>query len=206
MLVHRDGSRMATAGDSSAGEDGFTLVAMMVIMAVMAIALTVAVQTVSFQKKRENEQELIFRGGQFVEGVRLFRARQGRFPITLDELVKAKPRVLRKKWVDPVTGSFDWVPVFFGQEGQPVTTQPGGTAGGEGPTPTPTPVPTPSLFGLPNQTTARGPIVGVRSPSCETSIKVYNGHTRYCDWKFFYDARQQKTNPAPPDLQPLPGH
>ncbi len=33
----------------------------------MAIGLTVAIQSVTFQKRRENEEELIFRGQQFVE-------------------------------------------------------------------------------------------------------------------------------------------
>jgi len=77
-------------------------------MAVMAIFLTVAVQSASFQAQREKEEELIFRGQQAVEAIRLFRARNGRFPLTLEELVKAKPRVLRKPWADPMTGVPDW--------------------------------------------------------------------------------------------------
>lgn len=191
---HREARRPVVAGDG--GQRGFTLAAMMVIMAIMAIALTVAVQSVSFQKRRENEAELIFRGDQFVEGVRLFRAKYGRFPLTLDEMVKIKPRVLRKQWTDPITGKFDWVPVFFGQEGQQVAG--GGVAGsGAGAAPTPTPTPPPSIFGSPNPTAARGPIIGVRSPSCATSIKVYEGHDRYCDWKFIFDP-QKKTSPGPP--------
>ena len=72
-------------------ESGFTLATMIVIMAVMAILLTVAVQTVTFQRQREKEEERIFRGQQAVEAIRLFRARNGRFPLTLDELVKSDP-------------------------------------------------------------------------------------------------------------------
>jgi type II secretory pathway pseudopilin PulG len=179
---------------------GFTLAAMVVIMAVMAIFLTVAVETASFQMRREKEAELIFRGNQVVEAIRLFRARNGRFPMALAELATAKPRVLRKIWKDPITGKVDWIPVFLGEEG--TITLPGGRPGatptpGFGPEPTPTPAP-----GSPGQpgTGARGPIVGVRSPVCEESIKVWNGHTRYCDWKFIFDPTHPfgaATVPAP---------
>jgi len=157
------------------------MVAILVAMAVMAIMATVAVQTASFQKKRENEEELIFRGNQIVEGIRLFRARHGRFPVVLEELAKANPKVLRQAWKDPVTGKTDWVPVFLGQDGQAITPQ--GGAQGEGAArlgPTPGPdgkVPMPA-------TDARGPIVGVHSRSCDESIKVLDGRTRYCEWKF----------------------
>ncbi len=105
------------SGRGTPRECGFTLAAVLVIMAVMAIFLTVAVQTVTFQQRREKEEELIFRGNQIVEAIRLFRARNGRFPMTLKELATAKPRVLRKIWTDPITGKVDWDPVFLGQEG-----------------------------------------------------------------------------------------
>ena len=179
------------------GELGFTLAAMMVIMAVMAIFLTVAVETASFKARREKEAELIFRGGQAVEAIRLFRAHNGRFPVTLAELATAKPRVLRKVWTDPMTGKADWVPVFLGDMGV--------TIGGPTATPTPgfgaepTPTPAPGSPGQPG-TGAVGPIVGLRSRVCDDSIKVWNGHTRYCDWKFVFDPAHPfgpATGPAP---------
>ena len=182
------------------------MIGVVVVMALMAIALTVAVQTATFHKRRENETELIFRGQQFVEGVRLFRARNGRLPLTLEELVKANPRAMRKKWLDPVTGKWDWVPVFMGQ-GQQVP----GTGGGPAPTPAPTPVPTarpddddedeeggrrPSGGrGQAQQafpaTDARGPIVGVHSRSREESIRVRDGRSVYSDWAFTLEQKPQ---------------
>ncbi len=179
------------------GEGGFTLAAMMVIMAVMAIFLTVAVETASFQMRREKEAELIFRGGQAVEAIRLFRARNGRFPMTLAELAQAKPRVLRKVWVDPMTGKPDWIPVFLSDTGTKV--------GGPSATPTPgfdiepTPTPAPGSPGQPS-TSAVGPIVGLRSRVCDDSIKIWNGQTRYCDWKFIFDP----THPFGPAVAPVP--
>jgi len=162
---------------------GFTMVAVVVAMAVMAIMMGVAVQTVTFQRQREKEEELIFRGNQYVEAIRLFRARQGRFPLTLKELAEAKPRVLRKLWADPITGQADWVPVFLGEEGAGL-----GEIGIGIAVPTPPPGE--------RKSEARGPIVGVRSRSCQESIKVYEGRTRYCDWKFVYDPKKLRP-PAP---------
>ncbi len=175
-------------------------------MAVMAIFLTVAVETVSFQQKREKEDELIFRGNQMAEGVRLFKARFSRYPIKLEELATAKPRVLRQKWADPMTGKADWVPVILGEDGTTVipTPIPGAT-----PQPTVQPTPQPSDDDSSGGSTGltphagsskdtRGPIIGVKSRVCENSIKLYLGHTNYCDWKFFYDPSklQLPANPA----------
>jgi type II secretory pathway pseudopilin PulG len=187
-----------------------------VIMAIMAIMLTVAVQTASFHQKREKELELVFRGKQFVEAVRLFRARNGRFPLKLDELVKAKPRVLRKKWIDPITGKFDWVPVFIGQGG---TTVAGGGATAQG-TPAPTPSPTPVDDGTEDEggnathkqprggakagqapfpaVDATGPIAGVHSRSRDDSILVLDGRSTYSDWVFSIEQQNQTSGGAQP--------
>jgi type II secretory pathway pseudopilin PulG len=173
------------------------MVAVVVTMAVMAILLTVAVESVSFLQRREKEEELIFRGNQIVEAIRLFRARNGRFPLSLAELVKAKPRVLRKTWTDPMTGLPDWEPVFLGEEGTVV-------AGG-GASPQETPTPTPFSVPKPPRGAKTGAIIGVHSRLCETSIKLYNGRSEYCEWKFFYDPTKQTGAPQPSPA-PTPLH
>ena len=40
-------------------------------------------------------------------------------------------------------------------------------------------------------TYAVGPVIGVHSRSCATSIKVIDGRDRYCDWKFVFDTANQ---------------
>jgi len=178
-----------------AGEDGFTLAAVIVIMAVMAIFLTVAVESVTFHQRREKEEELIFRGNQVVEAIRLFRARNGRFPVTLGELVTAKPRVLRKTWADPMTGVPDWEPVFLGEEG---ATLAGGSIG-------PPATPTPAILHTsdPRKGAKTGAIIGVRSRSCDESIKLLDGRSRYCEWKFYFDPNKQG-GARPPGPAPTP--
>ncbi len=168
-------------------EAGYTLAIFLMVIAVMAIMMAVAVQTVSFQMKREKEAELIFRGQQYVEGIRIFKQKYGRYPMQLKEMWEAKPKVLRQKWIDPMTGSENWGLVHFGEDSQ----QQGRPLGAPGrqapPTPTRTPVFSSEREGdLGGGQGKVGPIIGVYSLADETSIKVYEGRTNYREWRFIY--------------------
>lgn len=98
-------------------EAGFTLLAFMMVIAIMSIMMAVAVQAVSFQMRREREAELIFRGEQYVEAIRLYKVKYGRSPMRLKELWDVKPKVIRKKWKDPITDSMKWGLIFEGDLG-----------------------------------------------------------------------------------------
>jgi type II secretory pathway pseudopilin PulG len=172
-------------------EAGYTLVAVVMLVAIMSIMMAVAVQTVSFQMQREREAELIFRGQQYVEGIRLYRQKFGRYPMRMKELWEADPRVLRQKWTDPITGSDQWGLVFLGQEGQQVGGPGGPTAPGQQrPQTTPTRTPTFGDRGLGGGGEKIGPIVGVHSLSNDTSIKIYEGRTQYNEWKFVFKEQE----------------
>ncbi len=176
----------------NSGEAGFTLAMVIMVVAIMAIMTAVAIQTVSFQMQREKEAELIFRGEQYVEAIRLYRQKYGRYPVRMKELWEADPRVLRQKWLDPMTGDDKWGVVFLGQEGQ----QPG-LPGGQRQGPAPTPTRTP-LFERQRESDGEkvGPIIGVHSQSTDASIKIYKGRTRYDDWKFVYEEESQRPQPG----------
>jgi type II secretory pathway pseudopilin PulG len=169
-------------------EAGYTLVVLVMAIAVMAIMMTVALQTVEFQMRREREAELIFRGQQYVEAIRLYKQKYGRHPMRMKELWEANPKVLRRKWTDPMTGSEEWGLVFLGQEGRQVRA-PGGQRRGRQPTPTPTPVFTRDRRGGGEKV---GPIIGVHSLSTEQSIKIYEGRTAYNEWLFVLKEEQQQ--------------
>ena len=165
-------------------EGGYTLVVVVMIVAVMAIMMAVAVQIVSFQMKREREAELIFRGEQYVEAIRLYKQKYGRNPMQMKELWEADPRVLRQKWTDPITGSDKWGLVFMGQEGyvSPTGKKPRHEVV---PTPTRTPVFGDREGAFGERTGEKiGPIMGVHSLSTDESIKIYEGRTRYNEWLF----------------------
>ena len=182
-------------------EAGYTLVVFVMIIAVMAIMMAVAVEIVSFQAQREREAELIFRGQQYVEGIRMYKQKYGRNPMRMKELWEADPRVLRQKWNDPITDSEEWGLVFLGQEGRELAV-PGGRGRGRRPTPTRTPVFEREREGGDGGEKV-GPIIGVHSLSTDQSIKIYEGRTQYDEWKFVLEDLQQQP-PRPPTDDRLP--
>jgi type II secretory pathway pseudopilin PulG len=176
-MVKKIRHRLEGEKTDQTGEDGYTLALFVMVIAVMAIMAGAAVQLASFQMKREKEAELIFRGQQYVEGIRLYRQKYGRYPVRMKELWEAEPKVLRKKWIDPMTGSEKWGVIFEGQEGQELQV-PGVDRRA---TPTRTPIFERDREGEGEKV---GPIVGVHSLSTEESIKIYEGRNRYNMWKF----------------------
>ena len=98
---------------------GYTLALCAVLITLMSIAVALALPTWSSQIRREREEELIFRGLQMAEGIRIFQKRFGRFPVRLEELWETKPRSVRQPWKDPMTDSGRWRSITQGGVGVP---------------------------------------------------------------------------------------
>lgn len=188
-------------------EGGYTLVIIVLTVAIMSIFMAVAVQTVEFQMRREREAELIFRGEQYVEAIRIYKTKYGRHPMRMKEIWEANPKVVRKQWKDPITDSEDWGLIFLGQEGRRIGPE-NAFPGTPGPTETVTfqgaqpGLGSDSPFGTRNtEGEMIGPIVGVHSKSCAESIKIYEGRNTYCEWQFVLRERglgRGSTQPVPP--------
>jgi len=109
------------------------MVALLILMAVMAIAMTVALPAWNTMSRREKEAELRFRGEQYARAITLFQRKYaGAFPPTVDVLVTE--RFLRKKFKDPITnGDFQLIAVgqavAGAQSANPLTAGRGGAAG-----------------------------------------------------------------------------
>ena len=68
---------------------GYILIFLLIIIFAMIVGLLVAVPVLETQIKREKEEELIFRGRQYVEAIRQYQQkRPGSFPQSLEELIK----------------------------------------------------------------------------------------------------------------------
>ncbi|MCK4759668.1 MAG: type II secretion system protein, partial [Candidatus Aminicenantes bacterium] len=81
---------------------GYVLIILLIAIFVMSIGLLVAIPVWETQIQREKEEELIFRGKQYVEAIRLFQTKYpGSFPKSFDELVEEK--CIRKLFPDPMT-------------------------------------------------------------------------------------------------------
>jgi type II secretory pathway pseudopilin PulG len=78
------------------------MAALLVTIAVMAIMMTVAMPVWRQQARREKEAELIFRAGQYVHAIELYKRKFGNaYPTNIDVLIKS--RFLRRKFTDPMT-------------------------------------------------------------------------------------------------------
>lgn len=160
-------------------EEGYVLLAVLVMMFLMLLALSVAAPRVAKQIQRDKEQEAVERGLQYKRAIRLYYKKFGAYPTDIKQLEKTNEiRFLRKRYTDPITGKDDWRLIHLGEAkvppmgffGQPlqqglssVTTglnggaagnaggDPGTSGGGVNGTPaTPTPNGSGSNFGFSN--------------------------------------------------------
>jgi hypothetical protein len=87
----------------------------------MFILATMAAPSIINQGRREREQQLIWRGNQFVRGIRLYFQKNGRFPQNKEELLKGTLDVhfVRKDFTDPMAQSGgDWRFIYVAPSGQ----------------------------------------------------------------------------------------
>src|SRR5260370_4309049 len=119
--------------DRKRGQLGYALL-MVVFMADLMIIAAAAIQ-INFltQGRSEKEDELIWRGQQYARGVRLFYRKNGRFPTSLDDLIKpgVGVRYMRKAYKEPMnTVDGSWRLLYVGLAGQiigSVKANPGGS-------------------------------------------------------------------------------
>ena len=121
-------------------EGGYAMAALLVALAVMAVLMSVALPVWRHDAQREKEEELVFRGQQYVRAIRLFQTRNQTLPTSFDALVQG--HFLRKKYKDPITND-DFLPIPVGGaipgQGGPIPGQnfPGGTGQSRPGAPTP---------------------------------------------------------------------
>jgi len=97
-------------------EEGFILLAVLFLVALILIALAVAAPTVAKSIQRDKEVELVHRGEEYKRAVKLYYKKFGAYPTSIDQLVNTNNiRFLRKRYKDPITGKDDWRLIYFGQ-------------------------------------------------------------------------------------------
>jgi type II secretory pathway pseudopilin PulG len=106
-----------TRRHSKPSEEGYILVAVIFMLAIMIIALTVAAPKIAKSIQRERELETMHRGKQYARAVKLYYKKFGAYPPNIDALVNTNDiRFLRKKYIDPTTGKDEWKVVRVGQQ------------------------------------------------------------------------------------------
>ena len=87
---------------------GFTMALALAMAVVMGVMLLKAGPLLSAEVQRENEAELIFRGEAIAAALRVYFAKNNRYPTGLDEVMKVRPRILRQNYRDPMTPDGEW--------------------------------------------------------------------------------------------------
>jgi len=96
-------------------EQGYVLLTLILIMALLAIATATAVSSITFNIKRDREEEMIHRGAQYARAIRAYYKKFGRYPATIENLENTNQmRFLRKRYKDPITGK-DFRLLHFGE-------------------------------------------------------------------------------------------
>ncbi|MGI9055602.1 MAG: type II secretion system protein [Pyrinomonadaceae bacterium] len=96
-------------------EQGFSLIAILAVMTIFAIALLAVAPTVQIEVQREKELEAIRRGEEVAEAVRQFIIVNNRFPDSMDELLEGLPDGTKKRMIlrpsaaiDPLSEDGKW--------------------------------------------------------------------------------------------------
>jgi uncharacterized membrane protein YgcG len=103
------------------GQKGYALLLVLFFLALLALGTIAATPSAITSGQRDKEEEMVWRGRQYVRGIRLYYQKTHRFPTQLEDLYKSKTgiRFMRQAYKDPmnpVDGS--WRLIYVGPNGQ----------------------------------------------------------------------------------------
>jgi hypothetical protein len=103
-------------------QGGYAMLMVMFLTTVLLLGAIAAAPYVRTERQREKEQEMIWRGKQYVRGIKLYYRKTGRFPTSVDDLTKPKLgslRFMRQAYKDPMNKADGaWRFIYVGPSGQ----------------------------------------------------------------------------------------
>jgi type II secretory pathway pseudopilin PulG len=109
MLFLRSCIRVRISKPRPHRENGYALIAVMILVTVMLISITGALPRIYQDVQREREQEAIFRGEQYARAIYMFHRTVGRYPNSIKELLNTNgTRYLRQAYTDPLSPNGRW--------------------------------------------------------------------------------------------------
>ncbi len=95
----------SVSAEKRAGNEGFAMLFVLFLMALVVIGSSVAVLDRLTEGRREKEAEMIWRGKQYQRAIGMYYRKLGRFPTSVDDLVKVQNgelRFLREAYKNPM--------------------------------------------------------------------------------------------------------
>ncbi len=109
------------------GEHGYIMLTLLLMMALLIIAAAVIVPSITFEIRRDQEEEMIHRGVQYSRAIKAYYKKFNRYPMKIEDLENTnRQRFLRKRYKDPITKQ-DFKLLHFGEVQLALT---GGMGGG----------------------------------------------------------------------------
>jgi hypothetical protein len=114
--------RNRSKSTATASRRGFALMMVMFLTTLVLIGVMAAAPYIRTERRREKEEEMIWRGKQYVRGIKLYYRKTGRFPTSVDDLTKPKLgslRFMRQAYTDPMNKTDgSWRLIYVGPSGQ----------------------------------------------------------------------------------------
>ncbi len=111
-------------------ERGYIMMTLLLTMALIIILAAIIVPSITFDIKRDREEEMVHRGTQYSRAIRLYYRKFGRYPMKIEDLENSnRMRFLRKRYKDPITGK-DFRLLHFGEAKMSVNAMGGGAIPG----------------------------------------------------------------------------
>src|ERR1700753_2896815 len=103
-------------------QGGYAILLVAFLTTIMLLTAIVAVPAIRTERRREKEEEMIWRGKQYVHAIKLYYRKNGRFPTNIEHLHKPKNgslRYLRQEYKDPMNKEDGkWRLIYVGPSGQ----------------------------------------------------------------------------------------
>lgn len=184
---------------SHRGEQGYVLLTLLLIVALMAMALMITAPTLKFTMQRDREEEMIHRGVQYSNAIRRYYKKFGRYPTKIEDLESANNlRFLRKRYKDPMNCKAgtcqDFKLLYFSDVQSMVSGFGGGFGGGVIPGANPAGGVTGGLV--------NGPASAFGQSSAFGGNTGFGGNSGFGNSSSPFAQNQQAQNPQPPGNQP----
>jgi hypothetical protein len=103
-------------------EQGYAIMLVLLMATLMLIATLAVAPNILNQGRRERETEMVWRGKQYVRGIKMYYRKTGKFPTSLEDLTKPKIgnlRFMRQAYRDPMNAKDgEWRLIYVGPAGQ----------------------------------------------------------------------------------------